>query len=98
KVFRRKAVNWIKEPRGHPDVNQRGVEAFKIRGPLLGLPLLFQGEALGALVLWGNGAPPPLLTDAAAIEPYAALAAIKIALGRANETGDAATCLDVVNV
>lgn len=63
-----------------PIVNVRGREAFRIRGPILGIPLLVREEMVGVLVVWNRTDRSPTPDDARQLVPIARLAAEAISL------------------
>lgn len=79
-VFKTKKPYYSEEPRKDPIVNQKGVDAFKIESPILGIPLEFRDEVKGVLTIWSLKNPPPRPEHVSSLEPFVRLAASKIAL------------------
>jgi signal transduction histidine kinase len=52
KVFRAGESQFSHEPWKDPDVDQAGLKAFDIGSPMVGVPMLYQGEPVGVLVCW----------------------------------------------
>ena len=55
------------------------MSAFRIAGPLVGVPLIFRDEVVGVLVTWSRKNPPPTEEHEARLETFARLAAMSIA-------------------
>ena len=47
----------------HKQANHKGILAFGIEGPIMGLPLVHKKECVGVLVLWGGGIQEKLIKD-----------------------------------
>jgi two-component sensor histidine kinase len=69
-----------RKPRADKRVDQAALAQWKIRSPLLGYPLIFQGERVGCVVLWTRRRPFPKRIEPGRIDEFARLAATKIAL------------------
>jgi signal transduction histidine kinase len=48
---------WEPEARKSELTNKCGVKSHKIKGPILGLPVIDQGVTVGVLVIWGGNVP-----------------------------------------
>jgi len=67
------------------EVNRRGMETFRIKGSLIGMPLLFRDQCVGVLVCWSDGDARPSKYHEAHLEPLATLAAWKIGVWQEEE-------------
>lgn len=80
KVLTDRTSYFSSRPKLDPQVNPLGLEAFQIDGPLVGVPLMYRGEAVGVLVCWSRRNYPPARKHIKSLEPFASLAATAIAL------------------
>ncbi len=80
-ILNSKQPEFVPAPLVDPRVNRIGLEAFKIDGPLAGIPLTFQDKVVGVLVMWTAAEQSPLTKGSvAALEPFARIAAANIAM------------------
>jgi signal transduction histidine kinase/putative methionine-R-sulfoxide reductase with GAF domain len=81
-VYRRREPIYVPDPQASDVVNHEGIRKFNIRGGLLGMPLLFRGQAVGVLVVWHKTRPDFIREHHKRdLEPFARVAAATIALG-----------------
>jgi|GEM_PF-6881243 len=81
RVFADKEPLYSVDPRHDARVTQDGVRYYNIDGPMLGVPLVYRGQTLGVLIVWGRSRrPAPVLEDRQRLQPFASLAAAKIFL------------------
>lgn len=73
KVFLEQRPYFAEDPSNNVFVNRRGLEAFGVRGPLLGVPITFQHFIVGVLVVWSEGTPQPKETDWERLRPFTEL-------------------------
>ena len=67
-------------------VNQRDLQAFQIESPTVGVPLIFGEKVVGVLVAWSYRNPNlPSEGHITALEPFARLAAINIAISASEQ-------------
>lgn len=76
KVYREKEPYLSLDPWSDRHVSPDGLKAFDIRGPILGKPLEFRGDPVGALVVWSRQAPPPTEQSIGDLGPLALIAAL----------------------
>ena len=82
RVFLSGTPRFIRDPFSSSDVNVAGLKAFQIAGPLVGIPLHFQGTVVGVLVQWsGDPERQPTEESIGALEPFASVAAAAIVMG-----------------
>jgi GAF domain-containing protein len=53
-VFRDRRPIFVSDPRSSSMINQHGRATFGIEGPVLGMPLQYNGQIVGVLVTWGH--------------------------------------------
>jgi len=75
KVFNTKAPYFSAEPGKDPEVSQRMWKDLQIQGPLLGLPLVWEGRVPGVLVVWSRKGEEMKKEDAKTLAPFQLLAA-----------------------
>ncbi|MET0622644.1 MAG: GAF domain-containing protein [Pyrinomonadaceae bacterium] len=81
KVLRECKGYFSRNPKTDPEVHQRGVQGFKIDGPLVGVPLVYRDKAVGVLVSWSRHKhQQPDQKHIDLLKPFAALAGTTIAL------------------
>ncbi len=81
KVFNKEKPYFSPRPWEDPEVSQRGVEAFQIKSPLLGLPLIYREKVLGALVAWTRRGPElPTRFHLEELKPLAVMASVATAI------------------
>ncbi|HEY0174087.1 MAG TPA: GAF domain-containing protein [Pyrinomonadaceae bacterium] len=80
KVLREGKGYFSRHPQTDPEVHQRGVEGFKIGGPLVGVPLVYRDKPVGVLVSWSRHRQQPTQKHIDLLKPFAALAGTTIAL------------------
>ena len=85
KVFREMSPYFSQEPSKDTNVNQKGLEAFRVEGPILGLPLVYRGDPVGALVLWSRTGPVPTVGSVEDTQPLANIAALAAGVSSAAE-------------
>jgi signal transduction histidine kinase/GAF domain-containing protein len=86
-VLNNRGPEFSNSPAQDKRVNQKGIEAFKIDGPLAGLPLIFQDKVVGVLVVWTSADQTPLdQSNIGILEPFARLAAANIAMSSQQDT------------
>lgn len=79
-VFRRRAPYFSDTPHRDPKVSRSGLAQFDIRGPVLGVPLMFGSIVIGVLVVWSRRNRKPANEDARLLTPYAKLAVTTIGI------------------
>jgi signal transduction histidine kinase len=90
-VYRRREPIYVPDPQASDVVNQEGVRRFNIRGGLLGMPLLYRGQAVGVLVVWHRTRPHFIKEHHKRdLEPFARVAAATVALGEVARVRDRA--------
>lgn len=80
KVLRECKGYFSSNPEADPEVNPKGVEAFQIDGPLVGVPLVYRDKPVGVLVSWSRRENHPTQKHIESLKPFAALAGTTIAL------------------
>lgn len=80
KVFRDGKGYFSADPKNDPNVQKRGLEVFKIDGPLVGVPLPYGNKVVGVLVSWSRHNVHPTEDHIEILEPFARLAATTIAV------------------
>ena len=85
KVFRSKDSQYSHEPWSDPDVDSRGLKTFHIKSPLVGTPMLYQGEPAGVLVCWTNEHPPIQEENKRILDDYASIAGPLLGLAQLRE-------------
>lgn len=80
KVLRDSAGYFSPNPKHDPEVHQKGLEAFQIDSPLVGVPLIHAGKPVGVLVSWSRRNNHPTEKHIEELEPFASLAATIIAV------------------
>jgi signal transduction histidine kinase/putative methionine-R-sulfoxide reductase with GAF domain len=80
KVLRECTGYFSSNPKADPEVNPKGVEAFRIDGPLVGVPLVYRDKPVGVLVSWSRRENHPTQKHIESLKPFAALAGTTIAL------------------
>lgn len=84
-VFRQRAPYFSPDPLNDGKVNLQGLKAFRVNGPLLGIPLIFSQKVLGVLVVWNSSIQKsPTERHKSDLEPLAQLAAMVIANSETN--------------
>jgi PAS domain S-box-containing protein len=94
----RAAATWVLHNRqsfysaspSDPRINPKGVRAFRIRGPIVGVPLLAATTCVGCLVVWSKQGNDPTPEAANRLEPFARLAGSRIALWESEQIRSAA--------
>ena len=81
-VFVERKPYYSEDPYNDPQIDLDVLRAFKGTGPLLGIPLVFRDEVKGVMVIWSDKNPPPSDENIGPLEPFARLAASKIALSQ----------------
>jgi GAF domain-containing protein len=80
RVFHTRQGYFSPDPSQDSIVNPRGLQAFQIESPTVGVPLIFGVKVVGVLVAWSHRTPNlPTERHITELEPFARLAAISIA-------------------
>jgi signal transduction histidine kinase/transcriptional regulator with GAF, ATPase, and Fis domain len=79
KVFREGRGYFSASPKDDPHVQRKGLEAFQIDGPLVGVPLTYGSKVVGVLVSWSRYNVHPTEKHIELLQPFARLAATTIA-------------------
>lgn len=59
-VFREQNTYFHEDIANSPVANQWGIRRFRIRGPIVGAPIIYRGKSYGAIVVWGKRDEPRL--------------------------------------
>lgn len=59
KVFCEKLPYFSADAETDPVINQEGRAQFEIQGPIAGMPLIYDGRAVGVIVVWSREGTPP---------------------------------------
>jgi GAF domain-containing protein/two-component sensor histidine kinase len=74
-----KKGEFVQDPRSDPRFNAKGLDAFQIDGPVIGVPLEDAGQVVGVLIVWNTSGPtPPAPHHLGELAPLARLAAAAI--------------------
>ncbi|HYW70053.1 MAG TPA: GAF domain-containing protein [Pyrinomonadaceae bacterium] len=80
-VLQHREPYFSPDPLNDERVNRKGIEAFRVEGPLLGIPLIFSQEVFGVLVVWSSSdQQSPAERHKLELGPLAQLAATVIAI------------------
>jgi len=74
-VFNEKCGFFSADPANDGSSNVRGLELFKISGPIVGVPLIIGTKPVGALIVWSRTRIQPTEKDIELLRPSACLAA-----------------------
>ena len=87
-VWRKKEAAYSSNPRRDRRVSRQGLDQWSISGPLMALPLIHSGKALGVLVCWSEDGPVPLKLHVHQLAPFAQVVAAEIAIVHAYDLLD----------
>jgi len=80
RVFLERRGIFVDDPTDTQQVNPMGISVFKIEGPVIGMPLIVEGNVVGVLVVWTTTGPAPTPNRMKDLEAFADLAAAHVAL------------------